>query len=59
MVVEGRPRRASQRVDRLAVGPAVAASGSPTLTRTRRPKRSQLVPLIATGTSGTADRSAK
>ena len=33
--------------------------GSPTRTRTRPPKRSQLVPLMAIGTSGTCERRAK
>ena len=44
----------ASRVGRPAIG-----IGSPTLTRTRPPKRSQLVPLMAIGTSGTPERRAK
>ena len=40
-------------------GRPATSIGSPTTTRTRRPSLSQLVPLIAIGTSGTPERSAK
>ena len=55
-----RPELGGQAVDRLAGRPAARPrSARPTLTRTRPPKRSQLVPLMAIGTSGTPERSAK
>ena len=52
-------RASGERRDRLRVARPSAGIGSPTRIRTVRPKPSQLVPLIATGTIGTPARSAK